>query len=303
MMGRILGLLRGIAAMLFITCITILVWIPLALWILQWPFTRGASRARLRKRMDKIILWWTGGNRWMYRTLHMSEVEVRWHNREDMSDQHWYMVVSNHQSWTDIVLLQSHLYGTIPPLKFFTKQQLIWVPGIGPAMYFLGFPYVKRATREQIRANPKLRSADRDNTLKACEGFKNHPTSILNFLEGTRNNPDKHAAQKSAYKHLLSPKIGGMGYVLTGMQDHLACLIDVTIIYPDGVPSFWGYLRGECARVIIDVRPRPIPEQLTASDDGESNQRAFLSQWVREIWEEKDQLIASETSTSEPVTG
>ena len=286
----IMHLLKGIAAITFIAINTFIVWIPLAWWIIKRPFTSGERRQALTKRMDKIIWWWTANNRRMIKALKLVDIQVDWHDRDTMSADHWYMVISNHQSWTDIVLLQSYLYGTIPPLKFFTKQQLIWVPGIGVAMHVLGFPYVKRATKAQIKANPKLRTADRDNTMAACEGFKNHPTSILNFLEGTRRTPEKHAGQKSEYQHLLRPKIGGLDYVLEGMDGYLHRLLDVTIIYPDGVPTFWEFLQGKCQRIEMHVQPHVIPAEL---NDETIKRRTFVAQWVKEMWLAKDHRLAT----------
>ncbi|MEM7096972.1 MAG: acetyltransferase [Pseudomonadota bacterium] len=287
-------LLKGIAAITYIAINTFVVWIPLAWWIIKRPFTSGESRSKHAIKMDKIIWWWTANNRRMIKALNLSQVEVDWKERDTMSRDNWYVVVSNHQSWTDIVLLQSFLYGEIPPLKFFTKQQLIWVPGIGVAMYVLGFPYVKRVTKAQIKANPKLRNADRDNTKAACEGFKNHPTSILNFLEGTRYTPEKHATQNSEFQHLLRPKIGGLDYVLEGMDGYLHRLLDVTIVYPDGVPTFWEFLQGKCPRVHMQVQPHVIPEELS---DPEHKRRPLIAAWVKEMWNNKDAHIAGHTQT------
>ena len=283
--------LKGVAAILFILFNCILVWIPLAWWIIQRTWTRGEKLRRLRRRMDKIVWWWTGNNRRMFRWLKTSNVQVDWPEAEAMSPDNWYLVISNHQSWTDIVLLQSHLYGRIPPLKFFTKEQLIWVPFIGVAMKVLGFPYVKRVTKDQIRANPELRTADRDNTIAACDGFKNHPTTILNFVEGTRRTEEKHARQNSEFNYLLRPKVGGLGYVIEGMDDYLDALLDVTIVYPDGVPVFWDFLQGKCRNIIIQVHRHEIPASLREADD--ATRRAELAQWVKELWEAKDQRIAN----------
>ncbi len=281
--------LKGVAAITFIALNCVLVWIPLFFWIIQRTWTRGEALARLRRRMDKIVWWWPANNKRMLRWFGIVEPKITWHDQENMSVQDWYLVICNHQSWTDIVLLQCFLYGTIPPLKFFTKEQLIWVPFIGLAMKVLGFPYVKRVTKEQIRANPELRTADRDNTLAACEGFKNHPTSILNFVEGTRRTSEKQAKQKAEFRHLLRPKVGGLGYVIDGMGDTLTHLLDVTIIYGDGVPTFWDFLQGKCKNVSIEVTPRQIPDSVYQTNDAE--RRAALGQWVKELWLIKDQKI------------
>ncbi len=277
-----------------ITLATIVVWIPLAWWIIRRQFVKGEALSRLKKKMDKIILWWTGHNRWMIKTLGITQPEITWHQQQDMSADNWYLVISNHQSWTDILLLQSYLYGVIPPLKFFTKEQLIWVPGVGLAMYVLGFPYVKRATKAQIKANPKLRNADRENTAAACEGFKNHPTSILNFVEGTRRTAEKQARQGNEYAYLLRPKIGGLDYVLEGMDQHLHKLLDVTIIYPDGVPTFWDFLQGKCRRVVFEVTPHNIPEL----GEDQASRRTNLAQWVKNLWQDKDQRISAALGTA-----
>ena len=291
-----MNLLKGILASTAIGLTTLWVYIPLTWWLLSLLWTRGEALSRLKHRMDKIIWWWTGINRRTYAALGLTKVEIHWPQREEMSKDKWYMVICNHQTWTDIVLLQSHLYGDIPPLKFFTKEQLIWIPFIGLAMKVLGFPYVKRVTKAQIKANPKLRTADRDNVRAACEGFKNHPTSILNFVEGTRLTPEKHARQRNEYKHLLRPKTGGLGYVLEDMDEYLHKLLDVTIIYPEGVPSFWDFLQGKCPRVIMEITPHDVPDEVLHADEAE--RRAALGQWIKSIWLAKDARISDTLQSS-----
>ena len=155
----------------------------LFIWVIERFVVSAKRKHAVSQRMDRIIIWWTSANRWMIKRLNLVTPEVSWRGREHLSPQQWYLVVCNHQTWADILLLQTYLLEDIPPLKFFTKSQLIWLPFVGLAMYVLGFTYVKRVSREQIKKNPQLRNADKDNVMKACEGFKNHPTSILNFAE------------------------------------------------------------------------------------------------------------------------
>lgn len=288
--------IKGLTAILFMTLNTAAVWSVLWFWVIQRIWTSGEKLVDLRERMDKIIWWWTGGNRWLLKTLNLIEPDIDWKHIDDVSLDKWYLVISNHQSWTDIILLQSYLYGKIPPLKFFTKQQLIWVPGIGLAMYVLGFPYVKRVSKAQIKANPNLRNADRDNIAEACKGFKNHPTCILNFLEGTRRTSAKQLNQSSDYKNLLKPKIGGIEYVIKDMGDYLHKLIDVTIVYPDGTPTFWQFVKGECRSVKFVVSHYDIPKQVLVDNDIE--RRSSLSGWIKTIWMQKDQQISEMTQTT-----
>jgi len=288
--------IKGLTAILFMTLNTAAVWSVLWFWVIQRIWTSGEKLVDLRERMDKIIWWWTGGNRWLLKTLNLIEPDIDWKHIDDVSLDKWYLVISNHQSWTDIILLQSYLYGKIPPLKFFTKQQLIWVPGIGLAMYVLGFPYVKRVSKAQIKANPNLRNADRDNIAEACKGFKNHPTSILNFLEGTRRTSAKQLNQSSDYKNLLKPKIGGIEYVIKDMGDYLHKLIDVTIVYPDGTPTFWQFVKGECRSVKFVVSHYEIPKEVLVDNDIE--RRSSLAGWIKTIWMQKDQQISEMTQTT-----
>ena len=288
--------IKGLTAILFMTLNTAAVWSVLWFWVIQRIWTSGKKLVDLKERMDKIIWWWTGGNRWLLKRLDLIEPDIDWKHIDDVSLDKWYLVISNHQSWTDIILLQSYLYGKIPPLKFFTKQQLIWVPGIGLAMYVLGFPYVKRVSKAQIKANPNLRNADRDNIAEACKGFKNHPTSILNFLEGTRRTSAKQLNQSSDYKNLLKPKIGGIEYVIKDMGDYLHKLIDVTIVYPDGTPTFWQFVKGECRSVKFVVSHHEIPKQVLVDNDIE--RRSSLSGWIKTIWVQKDQQISEMTQTT-----
>ena len=288
--GRDMHVIRGIVAIIWIACNAALVWVPLTFWLVQRTWTRGEKLSALKKRMDLIIWWWSANNARMIRLFNTTTVEIDWHESEELSMDKWYLVISNHQSWTDIVLLQTYLHPVLPPLKFFTKEQLVWVPFIGLAMKVLGFPYVKRVTKKQMRANPDLRTADRDNIITACEDFKNHPTSVLNFIEGTRRTQEKYDHQNGEFKYLLRPKIGGLDYVLEGMVDHLHRLVDVTIIYPDGVPTFWEFLQGKCQQVRIDIKPREIPATVTAAKA--QNRRTELAQWIKSLWLDKDQRIA-----------
>ena len=64
-----------------------------------------------------------------------STKKIRWDIDlpENLSVDDWYLVMANHQSWVDILVLQNIFNRKIPFLKFFLKQQLIWVPVLGLA--------------------------------------------------------------------------------------------------------------------------------------------------------------------------
>src|SRR5437868_13344559 len=73
----------------------------------------------------------------------------------------WYLVLSNHQSWVDIPVLQKTFNRRIPFLKFFLKQQLKWVPVLGLAWWALDFPFMQRYTKQQLEAHPQWRGKDK----------------------------------------------------------------------------------------------------------------------------------------------
>lgn len=197
----------------------------------------------------------------------------------------WYLVTANHQSWVDVMVLQRACHGHIPFLKFFLKRELLWVPLMGLAWWALDFPFM-------ARANSKRRSADFDATRVACEKFKTMPTSVLNFVEGTRITPQKHQEQGSPYRHLLKPKVAGVGVVLGTMGERFETWLDVTIVYPRGAPTFWDLLCGRVQDVTVQVDAIAIPAALIGRHlVGDKPFRRELTAWIEARWAVKDQLI------------
>ena len=104
---------------------------------------------------------------------------------EQLKAKDWYLVIANHQSWVDIVVMQRVFNRRIPFLNFFLKKELIYVPFLGLAWWALDFPFMTRTSKAQLKKNPKLRGKDLE-TTRACEKFKEMPVSIVNFVEGMR---------------------------------------------------------------------------------------------------------------------
>ena len=204
----------------------------------------------------------------------------------------WYLVNSNHQTWADIFVLQHVLNRRIPMLKFFLKQQLIYVPVIGLAWWALDFPFMKRHSAAQLERHPELRQQDRLTTMRACEKFALVPTCVMNFAEGTRFTRAKHQAQGSPYRHLLKPKAGALALALNAMGEKFHSLLDVTIVYPGGAPDFWQFLCGDTPRIVVRVRQRPIPPEFCAGDYAEDPAfRERFQAWLSALWQEKDAQI------------
>lgn len=212
-----------------------------------------------------------------------------------------YLMLANHQSWVDIVVMQKVFNRRIPFMRFFLKRQLIWVPLLGLAWWALDFPFMGRHTKTQIARRPELAGRDMAATRRACEKFRSIPVSIVNFVEGTRFTPAKHARQAPGYRHLLKPKSGGVAFVLDAMGTGLHAILDVTIAYPGGRPTLADLLAGRVREVRMHVRERAIPGELLGGDY--QNDRAFrvrFQQWMNGLWQEKDAQVERLLETRQP---
>jgi len=240
--------------------------------------------------MTALAEGWIGTNNAIFRLMGSLPLDAR--GLEGLSTREWYLVVSNHRSWVDILVLQAVFNRRIPFLKFFLKQQLIWVPFLGLAWWALDFPFMRRYTAAHLAKHPEDRGKDLEATRRACEKFRLIPTSVMNFVEGTRFTPAKHAAMKSPYRHLLPPRAGGVSFVLSAMGGMLNSKLDVTIAYTTGTPTLWDLCCGRVGRVIVDVRRRPIEGWLSAGDYSEDPAfRARFKAWLAAVWTEKDALL------------
>lgn len=276
LLSMLCGIINTIIWCVPLFAVTALRVIPIAPW--QRLCTAAATQ---------IAMCWIDVNRLWLRVLQPK----RWHTQVDpsLSMERWYLVTANHQSWADILIVQTLLNRKIPLLKFFLKQQLIWVPILGLCWWALDFPFMKRYSKDYLQANPSKKGKDLEATKKACEKFQYLPTSVFNFMEGTRFTPEKHAQKSSPFNHLLPPKAGGVGFVLGSMGSLLEQLVDVTIVYPDGRPTFWQFLCGYSANVEIDIAVRDIPEHLkTGNYLADDTFREEVQQWVNELWLQKD---------------
>jgi 1-acyl-sn-glycerol-3-phosphate acyltransferase len=283
---RLLGALRGTLTGLTLALNTLVValsLVPPALLKLLVP-TDAVRRAADHALNALASAWVAVNNAWIAAVRPAARWDVQ--GVEGLHRRGWYLVSSNHQSWVDILVLQRIFHGRIPFLKFFLKQQLIWVPVIGLAWWALDFPFMKRGRGHGAR------SSDLQTTREACEKFKRIPTSVINFVEGTRFTPVKRAQQASPYRHLLKPKIGGLGIALATMGEQFEALLDVTIVYPHGTPSFWDLLCGRLDAVVVRVQQRQIPPEVLGSDPmGDKAYRQRISAWIEQQWTDKDRLI------------
>ncbi len=284
--------LRGIISALMLALNTLICCWPLfATSLLKLLLPIPAIQRALRFVMHGIAEAWIDVNKFWMRLARKTQWDVDGIQGLDM--RHSYLVTSNHQSWVDILVLQYLLNRRMPLLKFFLKQELIWVPVIGLCWWALEFPFMKRYSKEYLAKYPEKRGQDLATTRKACARYKSNPVSVFNFLEGTRLTPQKHAQQNSPFQYLLKPKAGGIAFVLDAMGEQLDALVNVTIHYPGGNPGFWDLLCGRLGKVVVRFEKMAIPAEFIGKNyDQDEAYRLQFQQWVNQLWQAKDAQLA-----------
>jgi 1-acyl-sn-glycerol-3-phosphate acyltransferase len=203
---------------------------------------------------------------------------------EDLPTDENALVVSNHQQMPDIttIMALARSKGRLGDLKFFVKDALKWVPGLGWGMQFLNCPFLRRdwaADRTKIEATFDTLVHERI------------PMWLVSFAEGTRSTEEKIRSSAEwavdrgieATRHVLIPRTKGFVATVEGLGDHLNAVYDVTIGYVDGVPSLWQYITGRVKKIHLHVRRFPVDEL--------PKLEAELKEWLLDRFYEKDQLL------------
>jgi len=204
-----------------------------------------------------------------------------------------YVLLCNHQSWVDVPVLLHVFQGRLPFWRFFLKRGLIWMPLLGPAFWALEYPFVRFPSSKTLERHPERRGENLRTAREACARLRGVPSTVVNFPEGGLFTPERHRAQEASFRFLLRPRAGGTALVLTALGDQVEALIDVTMRFPGGPPSFGRFLSNRVERVDVHVRRIRVPPELTRGDyenDPEFRQR--FQAWLNALWREKDDRLA-----------
>ncbi len=253
--------------------------------------------------ISRFAYWISGGyvltNNFLIKVFYNPEWDIK--GLANLKMKGTYLVLCNHLSLLDIPSLQRIFFKKIPFLRFFIKQQLIFVPFLGQSLWALNFPSMKRYSKETLNKHPELSGKDLDTTKRSCDNLRGQPVSMLIYAEGTRFNLDKHIRTNSPYKNLLKPRAGGVHTVLRSLGDELTFILDVTLAYPGHKsPSLLDFLLGRVPRVLIRVKALKLGEneiptfEKIKSKEGALAVRNFLNQ----TWEAKDKIISKIHSES-----
>jgi len=298
MLSFLPGQIKGIISLTLIVLQTLVVLVP----FFSTAFLKLIIPLRAWRKICSSILVvlatvWVSLNTFILWLVNDIEWDIQ--GIENLKQKDWYLVIANHQSWADILVLQAVFLRRIPFLKFFLKKELIWVPFMGIAWWALDFPFMKRYSKEFLKKNPHLKGKDIEITKEACQKFKTIPVSVINFVEGTRFTVEKHGRQQSPFTHLLKPKAGGIAFVLGAMGEYLNSLINVTIVYPEGAQNFWAFLCGKVPKVKVNVAALPVTEEMIGDYFNDPDFRANFQAWVNDLWVEKDAAIHTMLGTEQ----
>lgn len=283
-------MLRGLAVAVLLA-LNLLFWGTLViLCALPRLVTTGSVRRRIVLTAVRLAERWVRGNDAVFDLV----LDTKWDIEVPASlrREGRYLIVCNHLSWVDVFALFRAFSGRIQFLRFFLKRVLIWFPVAGQACWALDFPFMRRYTKEYLARYPEKRGLDLETTRVACSRFESIPVTIVNFVEGTRFTPAKHAAQGAAYRHLLRPRVGGVAFVLAAMAGRLDGVIDVTLGYPGGDTTMLEFATNRLERISVRARLLEVPPDCVDPaivEPGPARER--IRAWIEQIWREKDALL------------
>lgn len=276
--------LLGVLVAVVVSISTVCVCIPLYVFgCVRLVVPSAAFRRWIAYPMDRVIDAWVSVFRGLISALRLIDIQTEFD--VDLDDRSkWRVLVCNHQSWVDIIVLQTSFRKSLPVLKFFTKKELIWVPFIGVAMWFLGFPYVYRSKSAEQGLTAERRESNETVLEREGARFLEKPVAVINFVEGTRFSPAKRDQRNSPFNNLLLPRRGGFIRTMQVLGDRVDTVLNVTIVYEDQIPGFWDLLCGRTtsARLIVSEVDKP------SDDDGAT------TDWLMDLWREKDELLKNE---------
>lgn len=220
--------------------------------------------------------------------------DIQWdiNGLKGLEKKNWYLLIGNHQSWSDIVVLCVIFRNHIPMNKYFLKQQLAWIPFVGLACWALDMPFMKRYSRAYLLKHPEKRGQDIETTRRSCEKFRQRPTTIVNFVEGSRFTEAKRIKTQSPYRHLLAPKAAGIAFTLSALGNQFDKVLNVTLFYPDNqAHPFIDMLGGRMKRVVVRIECLPVDETLRGDYFNDKGFKRKFQLWLNTLWLEKDRQL------------
>lgn len=275
----------GVLGLVLVLNLVIMAGVFCVAWLVS-KLMPAAFSARL---CESIYQGWLAINDRVLKTF----LPTRWDfsGVDQFSPDQFYLLICNHQAWADILILHLAFRGRASHLKFFMKRALLWqLPVASWVCAAMGYPFVHRHTPAQIKRKPALMGQDLRTVQKACQRLRSSPSTLVNFLEGTRFTPEKAKKSNTPYQHLLRAQGSGVSAVINALGDSLSGIIDVTIAFPPKA-SMWGLLCGQVGWVKLHARKIDLDVDWQLGDLDERAYRRKISANIQQVWAEKDQRL------------
>jgi 1-acyl-sn-glycerol-3-phosphate acyltransferase len=274
---RIRKAITGIVGVLVLLALLILLNIVQLLSLLVRPFSQDIFR---KINHDLADFWW-GLCADALRKMQGLQVII---SGDDIPKEENAIVLANHQKMADIAALffLAKPKNRLGDLKWFAKNELKYVPGLGWGLQFLDCIFVRRNWY-----------ADKSLVESAFQKFHTHkiPIWLMIFPEGTRRTPLKQKASQEFSRdrgwpelhYVLVPRTKGFSAAAHGLRHHVKAVYDVTIGYVGSPPGLWQLISGQVEKIHLHVRRYKLED--IADKDEET------SQWLLSRYFEKDELL------------
>ncbi len=181
-----------------------------------------------------------------------------------------YLIIANHYSWLDILIIYMVMTPKAPSFVFVMKRSLVKIPMIGIICWGLGHPMIKKRKR---RINGKL-----ENHLvleTAAKEANRHQYGMMIFPEGTRYNIHQKLP-RTKYQNLLNPKNGGFDILYENLKP--TCVLDITLSYEKKQHTILDFLLARLGSVSVHVQQITQPVSETGA-------------WLHGRWQLKDERL------------
>lgn len=245
--------------------------------IVLLPFSKKA----FRKVNGQVARCWWSMTAWCAENIQGVKIEIR---GEPIPDHENALLIVNHRGLIDplALLCLGYRHKRLQDMKYFVKDVLKFVPGVGWGLYFLDNIFLRREWTKDKASIEKTFHKIRKERI---------PIWLVAFVEGTRRTEKKlKASQEYALlkkmtplKHLLTPRRKGFVATIAGLRSHLHAIYDVTLVYEKTHPTLLDPVLGRLGTVTIYLRRYDI-STLPHSDRD-------LGNWLTQLFVEKDEII------------
>lgn len=210
------------------------------------------------------LMWWpyvVWGDQ-LHRVMQLYLPDIEYKSSPILEDTP-FVLVSNHYSWLDILVLYATVFSKKTPFVFVMKKSLWYLPIIGQAAWAVGHPMIFRGAGKK---NGQILKS-------SAEKARQYGYGIVLFPEGTRYT--KTQDKDSQYQCLLNPKFMGFDYITKALGSEVY-IADVTIAYEKKNPSMWSFLRKKTGRIKVKLSTHLVQHEASR-------------EWLKAAWVKKDQ--------------